>query len=51
MPFYDCSEIAVMPKTKKNKIRDQKSLFANFIFLKVVASNIREAFGANNFTS
>jgi len=40
-----------MPKTKKkHKIGDQ-NLFANFIFLKVVASNIREAFDANDFTS
>jgi len=41
----------VMPKTnKKNKIGDQKSLLANFIFLKVI-SNIRDTFGANHFTS
>jgi len=31
----------VMPKTnKKDKIGDQKNLLANFIFLKVVVSNI-----------
>jgi len=51
MPF---STIAVklrlvIPKTnKEDKIGDQKSLLANFIFLKVV-SNIRDAFGVNYF--
>jgi len=35
----------------KNKIRNQKYLPANLIFLKVVVSNIRDAFGANHFTS
>jgi len=57
MPF---STIAVklrlvMPKTnkktkKKNKIGDQKSLLVNFIFLKIVVINIRDAFDANHFT-
>jgi len=53
MPF---STIAVklrlvMSKTnKKDKIRDQKNLLANFIFLKVVVNDIRDAFGANHFT-
>jgi len=42
----------VMSKTnKKNKIGDQKKLLVNFIFLKVVVSNICDAFGANHFTS
>jgi len=41
----------VMPKTnKKDKIEDQKNFFANFIFFKVVVSNIHVAFGANHFT-
>jgi len=40
-----------MPKTnKKDKIGDQKNLLANFMFLKVVVSNIRDVFGANHFT-
>jgi len=53
MPF---STIAVklrliMSKTnKKDKIGDQKNLLTNFIFLKVVVSNIRDVFGANYFT-
>jgi len=35
----------IIPKTnKKDKIGDQKNLFANFIFLKVVVSNIRVCF-------
>jgi len=39
-----------MSKTnKKDKIGDQKNLLANFIFLKVVVSNIH-AFGVNHFT-
>jgi len=46
MPF---STIAVklrlvMPKTDKNdKIEDPKNLFANFIFLKIIVSNARDA--------
>jgi len=41
----------VMPKTnKKDKIGYQKNLLVNFIFLKVVVSNIRDAFCANHFT-
>jgi len=48
--FYDCSEIAIgNAKIKKDKIGDQKNLFANFIFL-VVVNNIRDAFGVNHFT-
>jgi len=40
-----------MSKTnKKDKMGDQKNLLANFIFLKVVVNNIRDAFGANYFT-
>jgi len=40
-----------MPKTNnKNKIRDQKYLLADFIFLKFSISNVRNDFGANNFT-
>jgi len=41
----------VIPRTnkKENKIRDRRNLLANFIFLKVVGSNIREIF-ANHFT-
>jgi len=50
MPF---STIAVklrliMLKITKKKV-DQKNLLANFIFLKVVISNIRDAFGANHY--
>jgi len=37
-------------KKKNNKIGDQKSLLANFIFLKVVVINIRDAFDTNYFT-
>jgi len=41
-----------MTKTNKtDKIEDQKNLLANFIFLKVVVSNIRDTFGANYFIS
>jgi len=41
----------VMSKTnKKNKIGDQKNLAINYNFLKVVVSNIRDAFDANHFT-
>jgi len=36
-------------RKKKKKIGDKKNLFANFIFLKVVASNIHDAFDANHF--
>jgi len=53
MPFFMIAVKLrlVMPKiNKKNKIRDQKNLLANFTFLKVVVSNIRDAFGANHFT-
>jgi len=39
----------IIPKT--NKIRNRKNLLANLIFLKVVVSDIRDAFGANHFTS
>jgi len=40
----------VLSKTnKKDKIGDQKNVFANFIFLNVVISNIHNAFGANHF--
>jgi len=51
MPF---STIAVklqliIPKTnKKDKIEDQKNLFANFIFLKVV-NNVRVCFWRKRF--
>jgi len=53
MPF---STIAVklrlvMPKTnKKDKIENQKNLLVNFIFLKIVVSNICDVFGTNHFT-
>jgi len=41
----------IMPKiNKKDKIGDQKNSLANFIFLKVVVSNIHDAFGINYFT-
>jgi len=41
-----------MSKTnKKDKIGDQKNLLANFIFLKVVVSNIHDTIDANYFTS
>jgi len=41
----------VMSKTnKKDKIGDQKNLLANFIFLKIVVNNIRDAFDTNYFT-
>jgi len=40
----------VMPKINKKQKGNQKNLLANFIFLKVVASNVRDAFGANHFT-
>jgi len=36
-------------KKKKNKKGNQKNLLANFIFLKVIVNNIRDAFGANYF--
>jgi len=39
--------LLIMPKTNKktkNKIEDQKNLLANFIFLKIIVSNIRELF-------
>jgi len=40
-----------MPKTNKtDKIGDQKNLLTNFMFLKIVVNNIRDAFGTNHFT-
>jgi len=39
-----------MSKINKKKTSDQKNLLMNFIFLKVVISNIRNVFGANHFT-
>jgi len=41
-----------MPKTNKKRQnrKNQKNLFANLIFLKIVVNNIRDAFGANHFT-
>jgi len=42
----------IIPKTnKKDKIGDQKNLLASFIFLKIAASNICDAFGTNHFIS
>jgi len=39
-----------MPKTnKKDKIGNQKNLLVNFIFLKVVVSNICDVFGTKPF--
>jgi len=34
---------------KKNKKGDKKNLLNNFIFLKIVVSNIHNALGANHF--
>jgi len=40
----------VMPKTNKKQNRKSENLFTNYIFLKVVVSNIRDVFDANHFT-
>jgi len=40
--------LLMLKTNKKNKIGNQKSLLANFIFLKVVIINIRNAFDASH---
>jgi len=50
MPFSTIAVKLQLPKTnRKVKIGDQKNLLANFIFLKVVVSNIRDAFDCKPF--
>jgi len=54
MPFFTIALKLrlIMPKTnKKDEIGDKKNLLANFIFLKIVVNNIRDAFGTNHCTS
>jgi len=41
----------IMPKTNKQNKKSEKNLFTNYIFLKIVVSNIRDAFGANYLTT
>jgi len=47
--FLVLLNICALAVPEKDKIRDQKNLLANFIFLKVVVSNIHNASGANYF--
>jgi len=45
MPFSTIVvKLRLIKTNKKDKIRDQKNLLANFIFLKVVVSNIHDGF-------
>jgi len=53
MPFSTIAmklRLVISKTNKRDKIKDQKNLLANFIFLKDVVNNIRDAFGTNHCT-